>query len=342
MSGFQERVRKTKTRKPAGRAGKLGAVVVMTTASFFLTVSLPTNVGANNATRVYVPAALFPGPTASPDSLPTLPGIAINLDSAQHARHSFETRRATHPARLASLWQAGTLTATDAFRSWLTVPPARPNPSSAALPQKKTRPQTAAIFGSVALMSSSAAIRKTIGRSLSGRDWRLSSACSRRGSGGACTSGLPRTWVSLFEEMRGVPAEEMVRRIDAEVNSRIRYISDRKAFGKRDYWAGPVETLKRASGDCEDFAILKMWMLHRLGFDLADMHIVVVRSRRLANDHAILSVRADGKNYILDSLAKRVTTADRTTGYQPVYSANAEGIWLHAFPANKSITIARN
>ena len=44
-----------------------------------------------------------------------------------------------------------------------------------------------------------------------------------------------------------------------------RYQADQQNYGRRDYWATPLEFLRR-SGDCEDYAIIKYVSLRQLGF----------------------------------------------------------------------------
>ncbi len=43
------------------------------------------------------------------------------------------------------------------------------------------------------------------------------------------------------------------------------YKTDEQNYGQRDYWAAPLEFLRR-SGDCEDYAIVKYVSLRQLGF----------------------------------------------------------------------------
>lgn len=197
------------------------------------------------------------------------------------------------------------------------------------------------VFGSVAIKTSSAALRATVGDSINGAEWKSEGVCADAGNPASCAVELPKSWQSFVEELRDVSLEEVVKRVDAEVNSRIRYANDRNLNGVRDHWSKPSETLQRAAGDCEDFAILKMWLLAVVGVPLDDMHIVVVRNAKLSSDHAILQVHANGTDYILDSLVKQVRRAERVKDYQPVYSVNSRGFWLHAFASEATHTVAR-
>src|SRR5262249_18995673 len=89
------------------------------------------------------------------------------------------------------------------------------------------------------------------------------------------------------------------------------YIEDMKNWGKADFWATPYEFLKK-SGDAEDYAIAKYFLLRAAGVAAADMQIVAVRIRNLNNiGHAILLVRtgANASPMVLDNRAAMILDA---------------------------------
>jgi hypothetical protein len=67
-------------------------------------------------------------------------------------------------------------------------------------------------------------------------------------------------------------------------------------YGKLDYWATPAEILLRGSGDCEDFAILKMTALIRAGLPGNTLSLVVVRDNGRGVFHAVLAVTVKEEN----------------------------------------------
>ena len=83
------------------------------------------------------------------------------------------------------------------------------------------------------------------------------------------------------------------------------------------------------NGDCEDYAIAKFMALRALGFENPEMRIVVLNDLNLGIAHAILVVYVDGKALVLDNQIRSVVPADSIRHYQPVYSVNEEGWWLH-------------
>jgi predicted transglutaminase-like cysteine proteinase len=130
--------------------------------------------------------------------------------------------------------------------------------------------------------------------------------------------------------------------INATVNGSIRYSRDADTYQTTDNWAKPSETLKRQTGDCEDFAILKMAALYASGVSLEDMAIVVLYDQKRRFYHAVLSVTAGEKYFILDNMRNAVLTDDQLTDYVPLYSIlNGRG-YFHGMPVSRSKQMAAN
>ena len=81
-------------------------------------------------------------------------------------------------------------------------------------------------------------------------------------------------------------------------------------FRKDEVWAYP----KGGVGDCEDYVLEKRRRLNQLGMSLADLLITVVRKPD-GEGHAVLTVRTDKGDYILDNLTDKVRAWDET-GYR--------------------------
>ncbi|WEZ81971.1 transglutaminase-like cysteine peptidase [Rhizobium sp. 32-5/1] len=130
--------------------------------------------------------------------------------------------------------------------------------------------------------------------------------------------------------------------INATVNNAIRYSRDIDTYKTTDSWAMPSETLKRQTGDCEDFAILKMAALHAGGVSMEDMAIVVLYDQKRRFYHAVLSVSGGDRYYILDNMRNAVMTDDQLTEYVPLYSIHNGRGYFHGLPVSRSKQIARN
>lgn len=154
----------------------------------------------------------------------------------------------------------------------------------------------------------------------------------------SCTSKAAIGWQALVASLRGQDRLSQVRTLNSFAN-RIPYRSDQEVWGRSDYWASPLEFLRRA-GDCEDYAILKYYSLRQLGVPASDMRMVVVQDtvRNLA--HAVLVVMVDGRLLVLDNLTNAIMPQERTPQYVPYYSVNEEARWAHLGPDGQSLATA--
>lgn len=95
-------------------------------------------------------------------------------------------------------------------------------------------------------------------------------------------------------------AWEEIIEINASVNSSIMPRTDKEIWGTAEYWSYPT-----SEGDCEDFALLKQYMLERAGLPRSALLMTVVRQRN-GDGHAVLTVRTDRGDFILDNLEEKV------------------------------------
>lgn len=136
-----------------------------------------------------------------------------------------------------------------------------------------------------------------------------------------------KTWMRSLESMRGLSREEQVRTVNRFANQQ-KYVLDLENYGVDDYWATPLQFLEQ-NGDCEDYAIIKMLSLKRLGFDVADMRIVVVQDTNLRIPHAVMSLHLQDDIKILDNQISEVISHRDIYHYTPIYSINEQNWWMH-------------
>jgi len=115
------------------------------------------------------------------------------------------------------------------------------------------------------------------------------------------------------------------------VNKSIRYGEDAVLWRSGDFWAPAGLTLVRRTGDCEDFAILKMQMLAALGIPRDQMTLTIVRDKIRNADHAVLLVRTNGATIVLDNQTDRMTDATVDSDYRPIVSLEHTGAFLHGY-----------
>lgn len=97
--------------------------------------------------------------------------------------------------------------------------------------------------------------------------------------------------------------------VNEAVNRAIRPMNDFDIFGKDEVWAYPKDV-----GDCEDYVLEKRRTLKERGLSLSNLLITVVRKAD-GEGHAILTVRTDKGDFILDNLSNVVRGWDNT-GYR--------------------------
>lgn len=98
---------------------------------------------------------------------------------------------------------------------------------------------------------------------------------------------------------------EMVE-INAYANATVTPVTDMDYFGVPEIWSMP-----EAYGDCEDYALLKRRMLMQKGWPASVLLVTVVRQPN-GDGHAVLTVRTDRGDFILDNLNERILPWNET------------------------------
>jgi predicted transglutaminase-like cysteine proteinase len=136
-----------------------------------------------------------------------------------------------------------------------------------------------------------------------------------------------------LKHLHGVSKMEAIAAVHSLVNRSFRYSADSLVYGVADHWASLGEFVEKGAGDCEDFAIAKMWLLASLGIPRTEMRLVVLRDTISRVDHAVLAIAHEGKNLILDNRQAVVRADSEMKHYRPYYSLSADGkAWVHALP----------
>ncbi|MYZ46107.1 transglutaminase-like cysteine peptidase [Schauerella aestuarii] len=142
-------------------------------------------------------------------------------------------------------------------------------------------------------------------------------------------------WLRLMQQHANAAEGEKLTLVNRFWNQRVREAEDLAVWGQVDYWATPLESLARGAGDCEDFAIGKYFSLVRMGVDSAKLRFIYVRAK--LNDgspngiaHMVLGYYAtpSAVPLVLDSLNKEILPANRRPDLTPVFSFNAEGVYV--------------
>jgi predicted transglutaminase-like cysteine proteinase len=128
-----------------------------------------------------------------------------------------------------------------------------------------------------------------------------------------------------------------IQQVNAWVNRSIEAISDMDHWGVVDRWDYPMD----GKGDCEDYALLKRKMLIERGFPRQALLITVVRDQQ-NEGHAILTVKTNAGEFILDNLNDDVKPINRIT-YRLVKRQSQENpnIWVSLGPVAAPVYASR-
>jgi len=89
-----------------------------------------------------------------------------------------------------------------------------------------------------------------------------------------------------------------------EANTHANYsivpVTDLEHYGVEELWAFPD-----THGDCEDYVLLKRDLLMKQGWPASSLLVTVVRQKS-GDGHAVLTVRTNRGDYILDNLNDRI------------------------------------
>jgi len=115
-----------------------------------------------------------------------------------------------------------------------------------------------------------------------------------------------------------------MERVNRYVNDHVKPMTDLEHYGVVEKWTYPDD----GYGDCEDYVLLKRKMLMQAGWPRGALLITVVRDKK-GEGHAVLTVRTDKGEYILDNQEDEIL-AWSDTGYHFVkrQSQTDANIWV--------------
>ena len=146
---------------------------------------------------------------------------------------------------------------------------------------------------------------------------------------------IAAAWVDLLKQSHNLSELDKLRRVNSYFNARLRFEDDIRIWGKSDYWATPLESLARGSGDCEDFSIAKFFSLRAQGIPAEKLRMIYVRAQLNQGGfnrpvaHMVLGYfpTPQSEPLVLDNLVGRILPASQRPDLTPVFSFNDQGLW---------------
>lgn len=122
--------------------------------------------------------------------------------------------------------------------------------------------------------------------------------------------------------------------INSRINQLVEPRSDLEIYGRDEVWTFPDQV-----GDCEDYVLLKRHLLTEAGFPASSLLITVVRKPD-QEGHAVLTVRTDRGDFILDNLRDDVRLwTDTEYSYLKRQSERHAGHWVSIEGATDPIMV---
>lgn len=146
-------------------------------------------------------------------------------------------------------------------------------------------------------------------------------------------------WQYLLASQKQIGESEQLNVVNRFFNKQLRYVEDIDLWHAVDYWETPIEALWKGAGDCEDYAIAKYFSLRHLGVASEKLRITYVKALTQNRAHMVLTYYStpDAEPLVLDSLIDAIKPASQRKDLLPVYSFNAEGLWLPGAKGNKKV-----
>ncbi|WP_417308694.1 transglutaminase-like cysteine peptidase [Devosia sp.] len=121
-----------------------------------------------------------------------------------------------------------------------------------------------------------------------------------------------------------------LQQINSVINMAVIPVTDLDYYKVSEYWAYP-----QGYGDCEDFVLAKRQALIAAGWNPSTLLITVVRERN-GNGHAVLMVRTDRGDLVLDNQDGRVLLWNQTPyEYLKRQSQASAGQWVDILADNQ-------
>ena len=159
---------------------------------------------------------------------------------------------------------------------------------------------------------------------------------------GAKAGRAVEAWQAMLAQAAGLDEQEKLRMVNGFWNNALIGGEDISIWGQVDYWATPLQSLAKGSGDCEDYVIGKYFSLLHLGVAPEKLRFVYVRAQVGSQSiaHMVLGYypQPQAEPLVLDSLVDRIQPAHNRPDLTPVFSFNAQGVYI---PGGKRSSVER-
>jgi predicted transglutaminase-like cysteine proteinase len=148
--------------------------------------------------------------------------------------------------------------------------------------------------------------------------------------------GRLKAWLSMLRAQTGLAPQQQTEAVNEFWNQYLLGGDDRDIWKDADYWATVLESLGKGAGDCEDYVIAKYFSLLHLGVPEEKLRFIYVRARiggigsTQSIAHMVLGYyeTPQSEPMVMDNLVNRILPASQRNDLTPVFSFNAQGIYV--------------
>ena len=146
-------------------------------------------------------------------------------------------------------------------------------------------------------------------------------------------------WAALLNTPSQGTIQDKLKQVNQFFNARMAFRDDIVVWKQQDYWATPIEFLRKGAGDCEDFALAKYFTLREMGVPANQLRMTYVKALELNQAHMVVTWYSTPTAIplVLDNLKTAILPATQRTDLLPVYAFNGEGLWLPQSGGNKRV-----
>ena len=145
-----------------------------------------------------------------------------------------------------------------------------------------------------------------------------------------------QAWLEMLRSQADASLTNKLNVVNDFWNQQVLASLDSRLWKEEDYWATPIETLGKGAGDCEDFVIGKYFSLAQLGVPPQQLRLIYVRARvggissTQSIAHMVLGFyeTPQAEPLVLDNLVPRISKASQRSDLTPVFSFNAQGVYV--------------
>lgn len=189
-----------------------------------------------------------------------------------------------------------------------------------------------------------------------GGGWRVASAWNEQqlrrsmtARFGAAGARRLQAWLDMLAGQKSADVTRQLQVVNDFWNQQVMASLDSRIWQEEDYWATPIESLGKGSGDCEDFVIGKYFSLIYLGVPAQQLRFVYVRARvggigsQQSIAHMVLGFYPSPQEQplVLDNLVPGIRKASERSDLTPVFSFDAQGIYVNGTRSASSERINR-